>query len=99
MEVEAIVAVAVAEATAEATAAAAAVAEATAAVVAEAIAAVVVVERDPEGEIDASSATAFKSEKLTLKFSSRSFLKGGFFIVPSTGKAFQNTALPLPLEG
>ncbi len=50
---EAIAAVAVAEATA------AVVAEATAAAVAEAIAVAVAEERDPEGEIDANSATAF----------------------------------------
>jgi hypothetical protein len=93
-------AVVVAEATAAvvAEATAAVVAEATAAVVAEAIAAVAAVERDPAGEIDDSSATAFKSEKLTIKFSTRSFLKGGFFIVPSTSRAFQNTSLPLPIE-
>jgi len=65
---------------AEATAAV--VAEATAAVVAEAIAAVVAVERDPEGEIDASSATAFKSEKLTIQFSTRSFFEGRVFYSP-----------------
>lgn len=55
-----------------------AVAVATAAVVAVAIAAVVAVVRDPEGEIDASNATAFKSGKLTIKFSTRSFLRAGF---------------------
>jgi len=48
------------------------VAVATVAVAAVAIAAVVV-ERDPEGEIGASNATAFKSEKLMIKFSTRSF--------------------------
>jgi len=71
---------------------------ATAVVVAVAIAAVVAVERDPDGEIDANNATAFKSGKLTIIFSTRSFFKGGFFIVPSTGRAVRNTSLPLPLE-
>jgi len=74
---EATAAAAVAEATA-----AAAVAEVTAAVVAEAIAAAVAEERDPEGEIDASSATAFKSEKLTIQFSTRSFFEGRVFYSP-----------------
>ena len=66
--------IAAAEATvAVATAVTVAVAVATVAVAAVAIAAVVVVERDPEGEIGASNATAFKSEKLMIKFSTRSF--------------------------
>jgi hypothetical protein len=64
-------AIAAAEATV-AVATAVTVAGATVAVAAVAIAAVVV-DRDPEGEIGASNATAFKSEKLTIKFSTRSF--------------------------
>jgi hypothetical protein len=75
----AVVAEATAAVVAEATAAV--VAEATAVAVAEAIAAVVAVERDPAGEIDDSSATAFKSEKLTIKFSTRSFFRGRVFYI------------------